>query len=47
MMRDEGGAEGQGVSDVADAVLPVAEKRDDPSAGRFGYCLEAVHDLGS
>jgi hypothetical protein len=45
-MRNESGAKGEGVSDVADAVLAVAEKPDDPSAGWLGDCLETAHDIG-
>jgi hypothetical protein len=45
-MRDEGGAKGERVSYVANAVLPVAEKPDDPSARRLGDGLETGHDVG-
>ena len=40
-MRDEGGAQGERVSDVAHAVLPVAEEGDDTGPSRLGDCLEA------
>jgi hypothetical protein len=26
-------------------MLPVAEERDDPRAGRLGDCLETAHDV--
>ena len=44
-MRDEGGAKGEGVSHVTDAMLPVTEQSDDPSAGRLGDCLETAHNI--
>jgi hypothetical protein len=45
-MRDEGRAKGERVSYVANAVLPMAEKPDDPSACRLDYRLETGHDVG-
>ncbi len=47
MMRDEGRAQSQDFSDVADAVLAVAKKGDNASPGRLSNCLETEHDLRS
>jgi hypothetical protein len=46
VMRDQGGAEGESVSDIADAMFPVAEESDDPSTRWLGDRLEAGHCIG-
>jgi hypothetical protein len=46
VVRNESGAQGELVSNVADAMLPVAEESDDPNTRWLGYRLQAGHDIG-
>ena len=46
VVRDEGGTQPEHLSDVADAVLPVAQQGHDPRAVRLRHGLEADEDVG-
>ena len=46
MVRDEGRAQAEHLADVADAVLTVAQERDDPGPVRLGDRLQGDQEIG-